>query len=41
DGVYERAGFDLAIDYNREPLPPLGEVDAAWVNQLLKEQELP
>lgn len=39
-GVYERAGFDLAIDYNREPVPPLGEVDAAWVYELLKEQGL-
>ncbi|MEH2361356.1 DUF4058 family protein [Nostoc sp.] len=39
-GVYDRAGFDLAIDYNREPVPPLGEVDAAWVYELLKEQGL-
>ncbi|MHC5936896.1 DUF4058 family protein [Nostoc sp.] len=39
-GVYERAGFDLAIDYTREPVPSLGEVDAAWVYELLKEQGL-
>ncbi|MDZ8186651.1 MAG: DUF4058 family protein [Nostoc sp. ChiSLP02] len=36
-GVYERAGFDLAIDYTREPIPPLAEADAAWANVLLQE----
>ncbi|WP_298915397.1 DUF4058 family protein [uncultured Nostoc sp.] len=38
--VYHRAGFDLAIDYTREAVPPLGEVNAAWVSELLKEQGL-
>lgn len=39
-GVYDRAGFDLAIDYSREAVPPLGEVYLAWVSELLKEQLL-
>ncbi|MDZ8056441.1 MAG: DUF4058 family protein [Aulosira sp. ZfuVER01] len=37
-GVYDRAGLDLAIDYTREPVPPLSEADAIWVDALLKEQ---
>ncbi len=40
NGVYERAGFDLAIDYTREPVPPLTETDATWVKELLKKQTL-
>jgi hypothetical protein len=39
-GVYDRAGLDLAIDYTSEPVPPLSEVDAVWVDGLLKEQGL-
>ncbi|MBX9254243.1 DUF4058 family protein [Desmonostoc muscorum CCALA 125] len=39
-GVYERAGFDLAIDYTREPVPPLSEADAIWANELLQQQGL-
>jgi hypothetical protein len=39
-GVYDRAGFDLAIDYTREPVPSLAEADAAWANALLQQQEL-
>ncbi|MEH1832370.1 MAG: hypothetical protein V7L29_09910 [Nostoc sp.] len=27
-------------DYTREAVPPIGEVDAAWVYELLKEQRL-
>ncbi|MEC4813124.1 MAG: DUF4058 family protein [Scytonema sp. PMC 1069.18] len=38
--VYDRAGFDLAIDYTREPVPPLLETDADWVNVLLQQQGL-
>jgi hypothetical protein len=33
---FDCAGFDLAIDYNREPVPPIQETDIIWVNQLLK-----
>jgi hypothetical protein len=39
-GVYDRAGFDLAIDYAQEPVPPLTEADAAWAAELLQQQEL-
>jgi hypothetical protein len=39
-GVYDRAGFDLAIDYTREPVPPLGEIDAIWAKDLLQQQGL-
>lgn len=35
--VYDRAGFDLAIDYTREPVPALSEADAVWVNELLQQ----
>jgi hypothetical protein len=40
NGVYERAGFDLAIDYTRETVPPLTETDAVWAKKLLKKQTL-
>ncbi|MGH1393214.1 MAG: DUF4058 family protein [Trichormus sp.] len=40
DGVYDRAGFDLAIDYTQQPVPPLPEPDAAWANTLLEQQSL-
>jgi hypothetical protein len=38
--VYEQAGFDLAIDYSIEPIPPLNSEDKIWANTLLKEKEL-
>ncbi|AFZ26390.1 hypothetical protein Cylst_4294 [Cylindrospermum stagnale PCC 7417] len=38
--LFDRAGFDLAIDYSREAVPPIAEADVAWVNDLLKEQGL-
>jgi hypothetical protein len=28
--VYERAGYDYSLDYQRAVEPPLSEVDAAW-----------
>lgn len=37
-GVYDRAGFDLAINYTREPVPPLSETDTIWTNALLQQQ---
>ncbi|NEU76637.1 DUF4058 family protein [Hassallia byssoidea VB512170] len=39
-GVYDRAGFDLAIDYTRERVPPLASADVAWANGLLQQQGL-
>lgn len=40
NGVYDRAGFDLAINYTREPIPSLQEADAVWANELLQQQGL-
>lgn len=39
-GVYERARYNLAIDYSQEPVPPLKEEDAVWADALLREQGL-
>ncbi len=33
--LYDRAGYDLSIDYHREPAPPFQGEDAAWVDELL------
>jgi hypothetical protein len=35
-GLYDRAGYDLRIDYARPPDPPLGEDDAPWARERLK-----
>jgi Protein of unknown function (DUF4058) len=37
DGVYDRAGFDLAIDYDRPmPKPLLSEEDSDWVEEVVR-----
>jgi hypothetical protein len=33
--LYDRAGFDLRIDYTQPPDPPLPAEDAAWAEELL------
>jgi len=33
--LYERARYDLAIDYGQPPAPPWHDDDAAWARQLL------
>ncbi|MBD2093459.1 DUF4058 family protein [Microcoleus sp. FACHB-1515] len=38
--VYDRASYDLAIDYTQEPVPPLQEADAKWADAHLKAQKL-
>jgi hypothetical protein len=40
NGVYERAGYDLVIDYNGESVPSLSDTDAAWADALLQEKGL-
>ena len=40
NGVYERAKYHLAIDYNQEPVQPLKAEDVSWVDTLLREQGL-
>lgn len=39
-GIYNRARYYLAIDYNKEPVPPLKPEDAVWSNTLLREPGL-
>jgi len=31
--AYERGGYDLDVDYRRDPVPPLGGDDAAWARE--------
>jgi hypothetical protein len=33
--LYDRAGYDLRLNYRAEPDPPLASGDAAWANALL------
>ncbi|MBF2065883.1 MAG: DUF4058 family protein [Calothrix sp. C42_A2020_038] len=33
--IYERARFDLVIDYSQPPKPPLSKEDAAWAWEIL------
>jgi hypothetical protein len=33
--AYERARYDLRVDYHKPPIPPLSPVDAAWAAPLL------
>ncbi|GET43170.1 hypothetical protein MiSe_79910 [Microseira wollei NIES-4236] len=40
NGVYERAGYDLRLDYTQEPVPKLKPEDATWVHELLKAKRL-
>jgi hypothetical protein len=32
--LYERARFDLVLDYSKPPVPPLGEEDTAWAREI-------
>lgn len=34
--LYDRASYDLRIDYRRPPEPPVGEADAAWAAALIE-----
>lgn len=38
--LYDRAGFDLRIDYKQAPEPPFAEKDTAWIDALLKNADL-
>ncbi|MCU0545443.1 MAG: DUF4058 family protein [Oscillatoriaceae cyanobacterium Prado104] len=38
EGVYDRAGFDLSIDYTQSPVPRFKEDDAVLANALLQER---
>jgi Protein of unknown function (DUF4058) len=39
-GVYDRAGFDLSIDYTQDPMPQLEKADAVWADTFLREKGL-
>ena len=39
DGIYDRAAFDLVLDYQTPPDPPLAAADAGWAAEILKTQE--
>lgn len=38
--LYDRAGYDLRINYRTEPLPPLNKDDVAWADSLLHDAGL-
>jgi hypothetical protein len=40
DTAYDRAGYDLSVDYTREPVPPLTGEWAAWSDRLLRAKGL-
>ena len=40
NGVYERARYNLAINYSQESVPPLKQEDAVWADTLLREKGL-
>lgn len=35
--LYDRAGYDLRINYRTEPVPVLAEEDALWLDTLLRQ----
>ena len=35
-GVYDRAGYDYRIDYDRDPIPSLSEQNLVWAKELLQ-----
>lgn len=40
NNIYDRASYDLEVDYTQEPVPPLLSADRVWVERLLTEQKL-
>ena len=38
DAAYDRAGYDLELDYSADPVPPLDGEWNAWAHRLLKEK---
>jgi Protein of unknown function (DUF4058) len=39
DLVYDRAGFEVAIDYTQAPIPSLEAGDIAWCEEVLIAQD--
>jgi hypothetical protein len=38
--AYDRAAYDLVVDYTRQPVPPLTDETAAWATELLRAKGL-
>ncbi|MBC6472334.1 MAG: DUF4058 family protein [Hormoscilla sp. GM102CHS1] len=38
--IYDLSGYDLVIDYSKNPEPPLSEANAAWASSWLREKGL-
>ena len=38
--AYDRAAYDLDIDYRADPVPPLPPVHADWADRLLKDKRI-
>ncbi|MBR8832970.1 MAG: DUF4058 family protein [Stigonema ocellatum SAG 48.90 = DSM 106950] len=38
--LYDEGNYDLVIDYTQDPVPPLSQENAAWVDEVLKEKGL-
>ena len=36
DTVYDRAGYDYSLNYNRSIEPPLSEADVSWPQQFIE-----
>ena len=39
-GIYDRAGYDLILNYAADSEPPLSDADAAWADELLRDKAL-
>lgn len=39
-GIYERASYDLVINYHQNPIPLLSEANLAWLDALLRDKAL-
>ena len=38
--IYDQSGYDLVINYQDRPIPPLAPEDEAWLNTWLQQQDL-
>jgi hypothetical protein len=38
--IYDGGSYDLIVDYNKEPIPPLSKTDAVWADNLLRQNGL-
>ncbi|MGB3693747.1 MAG: DUF4058 family protein [Spirulinaceae cyanobacterium] len=38
DNIYDQSGYDLVINYTKEPMPALQKKDAVWVDEFLQEK---